>query len=87
MRSPLPFSLYHSLAQPRQVAYLRSDGRYLATRQEAGIRLHLYDLWGFWVETWHWTDDGTIGLLRSFTDSHSLEAWLEGVSAWEDKAA
>lgn len=78
----LSFGTFHTLAQPQQEVYLRHHGRHLATRLEGGIRQQLYDLWGFWVETWHWTDDDRIGLLRSFSNPAELDAWLEGITGW-----
>ncbi|MBC7449465.1 MAG: hypothetical protein H7330_15550 [Hymenobacteraceae bacterium] len=76
---PVTFFDFHHLPQPDQTRLLAAHGRLLATRREGGIRQHLYDLRGFFVETWHWAEDEHIGLLFSFTDVAQLDGWLEGV--------
>lgn len=71
---------FRRLPQPAQARWLTAYGRLLATRREGGVRHHLYDLRGFFVETWHWADDACIGLLFSFSDPAQLDGWLEGVA-------
>lgn len=70
------FAYFHHLPQPDQTRLLTAHGRLLATRLDGGIRQHLYDLRGFFVETWHWADDERIGLLISFSDVSGLDGWL-----------
>ncbi len=78
------FTGFRGLPQPAQARLLAAHGRLLATRREGGIWQHLYDVRGFFVETWHWAEAGPdgeapIGLLFSFTDVAGLDGWLAGV--------
>ena len=75
----MTFSAYRTLPLPEQCRLLHQHGRLLATRREGGVRQELYDLRGFWVEAWHWADDGSVGLIHSFADAGSLDVWLEGI--------
>ena len=76
---PVSFAVFRRLPQPDQTRLLAAHGRLLATRREAGIRQRLYDLRGFFVETWHWAEDERVGLLFSFVDVGGLDEWLEGI--------
>ena len=73
------FAVFHRLPLPAQVRWLTATGRLLAERREAGIRQKLYDVCGFYVETWHWAADGEIGLLLSFNGTAGLDGWLTGL--------
>ena len=84
MPAVVTFAEFRRLPQPAQACLLRGHGRLLATRREAGIQQRLYDVRGFFVETWHWAeDDERIGLLFSFTNVAQLDGWLEGVTVGE----
>jgi hypothetical protein len=73
----MTFFAYHCLSLPEQARLLGEHGRLLATRQEGGIRQHLYDLHGFFVEAWQWSaDEAAIDLIHSFTDLAGLDQWL-----------
>jgi hypothetical protein len=70
---------FRQLSQPEQVRVLAAHGQLLATRREDGLWQELHDLRGFFVETWSWADDGSIGLLFSFQETNQLDRWLEGL--------
>ncbi len=80
MPAAVTFAEFRRLPQPAQTGLLAAHGRLLATRREGGVWQQLYDLRGFFVETWQWTDEERIGLLFSFTDSAQLDCWLEGLT-------
>jgi hypothetical protein len=73
----LTYADYCCLPQPAQLGLLARHGRLLATRREGGIGQRLYDVRGFYVETWHWhADPDEVSLLFSYADVNRLDAWL-----------
>ena len=78
MPVPVTFAAFYVLPLPAQVQVVAAHGRRLATRYEGGLRQSLYDVCGFFVETWSWaTDpDDAILLLFSFTRFDQLDGWL-----------
>ena len=80
MSAAVTFAAFRRLPLPDQARLLRLHGRPLAARREGGVEQRLYDVCGFFVETWDWLPatgeaDG-IGLLFSFTHPGQLDGWL-----------
>ncbi|GEO06646.1 hypothetical protein AAE02nite_43100 [Adhaeribacter aerolatus] len=60
-----------------QASYIWAEGTYLATRQEDGHKINLYQLKDFFAEIWYHQSQEHIFKIRTFTSKKCLEAYLD----------
>ncbi|HEX8313980.1 MAG TPA: hypothetical protein VF609_03255 [Flavisolibacter sp.] len=67
---------FRSLPLHTQEKLLINNGTFLFDRKAVGIKVLLYQLSGFYVEVFYDTTTAKVSLIKSFTDTDGLEAYL-----------
>jgi len=67
---------FRSLQLNMQEKMLINNGIFLFDRKAVGIKVLLYQLSGFYVEVFYDTATSQVCLVKSFTDTEGLEAYL-----------
>ncbi len=70
---------FRTLPINNQASYIWAEGTYLATRQEDGHKINLYQLNDFFAEIWYHGLQEHIFKIRTFTSKKCLEAYLESI--------
>jgi DMSO/TMAO reductase YedYZ molybdopterin-dependent catalytic subunit len=77
---------FQKLAKEEQVAYVQCSGRYVHYRIKGWCMIHLYLVGAegplkqaYFVELWYLYDLKSIGLIRSFKNTDSLDPYLQNI--------
>jgi hypothetical protein len=71
---------FKTLPFNNQASFIWAEGAYLATRQEEGHKINLYQLNDFFAEIWYHGFQDHIFKIRTFTSKKCLEAYLESIA-------
>ncbi|QNF31520.1 hypothetical protein HUW51_01810 [Adhaeribacter swui] len=67
------------LFKKEKLAYLRRQGRFLATRHTPSFEIKLYGLNHFFVEVYFWPGQFRSAYIGTFQDTKMLEPYLEPI--------
>ena len=77
---------FRSLPLQTQERLLINNGTFLFDRKAVGIKVLLYQLSGFYVEVFYDTVTAKVCLIKSFTETEDLEAYLYKIDISEVQA-
>jgi hypothetical protein len=77
---------FRSLPLQTQERLLINNGTFLFDRKAVGIKVLLYQLSGFYVEVFYDTVTAKVCLIKSFTETDDLEAYLYKIDISEVQA-